>query len=112
LSRAELAVIVDKLVRGAFGRSTHAPWTIEFDFKPEKTVKRFYGKVSSVVYGPPESYLAVKNKQTVQKMWETTVETRTAYVYLAPADLELFTIGDGVQFNYNKENEVTSYQFK
>ncbi len=89
----------------------HKPWTIEFDYKqPEwNEVKSFYGQVISAVYNPTDSYLKVQHCFYDEYMAR---ETKTVTVYVYRNDLNNFSIGDWVRFDYDYKNNVISYTFE
>lgn len=130
LTRAELSVILNKLLQNiraeqALTQQTptqqnvykpqHKPWTIEFiDFpRPDyNQIQSFYGAVASKVYDPNNFYLVMKHTTINNNGNYVSSTIKTVNVYVYEKDLNLFSVGDTVIFDYNRNNNITSYNFQ
>ena len=133
LTRAEISIILERILQAAEKPAAqdsdntatikrHQPWTIEFvDFKrPDykmvekypgyNKIQTFYGTVTSSVYGFNDPHFVVQHTSLDYEGKQVSVKkTKTVYIYVYEEELELFTKGDKVSFNYDRDNNVTSY---
>jgi len=129
LSRAEFAVVMNYLWqnKGAIEEALkppHNPWTIEFvnferpdsywvkSFPDYNKIQSFYGSVTSKVYGFYNTHLVVENSTNEINNDTITTKTKTVYAYVYEKDLALFSVGDLVRLDYDRDNNITSYKFE
>lgn len=130
LRRAELTVALDNILRKKPAveesfKPPHKPWTIELlNFtRPDNDLvqqapnynelQRFCGTVISKVYGFNNSHLTVEAKSINNyNGMADSVETKTVNVYVYEEQFDLFSVGDLVSFDYDRNNNVKSYVFE
>jgi len=136
LSRAEISVVMNNVIQKTEEEKLsrpvtpngevlvrHKPWTIEFvnfrrpdynmvqKYPNYNSMQSFYGTVEAKVYSFDLPNLIVEHKTLNNTGDGYTVEKKTVYIFIYEKDLNLFTEGDRVIFNYDRNNEVTSYDF-
>lgn len=126
LSRAELSVVLNNILKKKSAvdealKPPHKPWTIEFidfqrpdidmvrDFPGYNKTQRFYGTVTSKVYGFDNSHLVVTHKSNKETGNQISVEIKTVHFYVYEKDLDLFSRGDALSLDYDRNNNVISY---
>jgi len=127
LTRAELCALINKLLNEIEAQKNvinsipgglkpevkpHKPWTLEFGFaRPDyDLVKCFTGIVSSKVYGPTNYYMVLDNE--VLNDNQTGLITKTVIMYVYENDLQWFYEGDLINVDYDRNNNIVSYQFE
>ncbi len=133
LTRAEICVFLRRILQA---RETpgdqssdktatiqrHQPWTIEFiDFRrPDydmvqkypgyNKIQTFYGTVTDRVYGFNDPHFVVRHTTLDFEDKQVSVNNiKTVHVYVYEEELDLFSEGDRVSFDYDRDNNITSY---
>jgi len=130
LRRAELTVALDNILRKKSAveesfKPPHKPWTIELlNFtRPDNDLvqqcpnynelQRFCGTVISKVCGFNNSHLTVEAKSIINyNGMADSIKTKTVNVYVYEQQLDLFSVGDLISFDYDRNNNVKSYVFE
>ncbi|PKM80711.1 MAG: hypothetical protein CVU89_12290 [Firmicutes bacterium HGW-Firmicutes-14] len=126
LTRAEMSVVTDNILKKRAAikeglKPLHKPWTIEFvnferpdndmvkNYPDYNKIQAFHGTVKSKVYGYHNSHLVVENKKTESDGNKITVDKKTVHAYIYEKDMDLFSPGDILTLNYDRDNNITSY---
>ncbi|MHB9094942.1 MAG: S-layer homology domain-containing protein [Eubacteriales bacterium] len=126
LTRAELSTIMNFLFQRKAAMSVglrppRKPWTIDLidfqrpdydmvrDFPDFNETQSFFGSITSKVYDFSNSHLIVEHNTYSNGM---NVEHKTVHVYVYEKDLNLFSVGDMIKFNYDRDNNILSYVFE
>jgi len=126
LTRAELSVIISKLIQETQVKQTlnesakqpakppHKPWTIEFNFRQPDydQVKTFMGTVISKVYGPVDSYMVLEHVTVINDGSNAYADIKSVNMYVYEKDLNWFFTGDMLRVSYDRNNNITSYSFE